>query len=242
MSWTVAPAARRLEGTPAAPAFPERGGTRPGRGAGAGRGTERDRREAVSGSAGLAPRRHPKVLPTPSGPRPSKEGGHRPTTRPGREPCLTGLSLGGDEPADFRLATGPGTNEYRDRPGLCSPAQPPCSAGRGRRSPHECWVRLVRGLRGQEPRLPWISKPGRRPMAFAAAAVTPEKRRQRNAAPPWPWKIFSLDSENLMRVRRLTLRVRTQETAGPTSGGGVESYSAKQDFILQPEAEDKRLE
>ena len=43
---------------------------------------------------------------------------NRPTTRPGREPCLTGLSLGGDEPAVFRLATGPGTNEYRDRPGL----------------------------------------------------------------------------------------------------------------------------
>ena len=49
-------------------------------------------------------------------PRPRKRR-NRPTARPGREPCLTGLSLGGDEPADFRLATGPGTNEYRDRPG-----------------------------------------------------------------------------------------------------------------------------
>ena len=29
-----------------------------------------------------------------------------------------------------------------------------------------------------------IAKPGRRPMAFAAAAVTPEKRRQRNAELP----------------------------------------------------------
>jgi hypothetical protein len=38
-------------------------------------------------------------------------------------------------------------------------------------------------------------------MTFTAAAVTPEKRRQRNAKTPWPWKIFSLDSENLMRVR-----------------------------------------
>ena len=43
---------------------------------------------------------------------------HRPTARPGREPCLTGLSLVGYEPADFRLATASGTNEYRDRPGL----------------------------------------------------------------------------------------------------------------------------
>jgi len=70
----------------------------------------------------------------------------------------------------------------------------------GRQSPYACWVRLVLGL-GQESRLHSIAKPGRRPMAFAAAAVTPEKRRQENAVPPWPWKIFSLDSEILMRVR-----------------------------------------
>src|SRR5271168_2893320 len=89
---------------------------------------------------------------------------NRPTTRPDREPTLTGLSPRGDEPAVLRLATGPGTYEYRDRPGLRSPAQPPCSAERGRRSPHECWVRLVFGLRGQESRLPWIEKPGRRPI------------------------------------------------------------------------------
>jgi len=38
-------------------------------------------------------------------------------------------------------------------------------------------------------------------MTFAAAAVTPEKRPQRNAKPPWPWKIFSLDSENLPHER-----------------------------------------
>ena len=78
------------------------------------------------------------------------------------------------------------------------------------------------------PRLPKIDKPGRRPMAFAAAAVTPEKRRQRNAKTPWPWKIFSLDSENLMRVRRLTCayplrhlvrRHRQQQPAEPRASG-----------------------
>src|SRR6266545_2256289 len=35
--------------------------------------------------------------------------------------------------------------------------QPPCSAERGRQSPQECWGRLVRGLGGQESRLPWIA-------------------------------------------------------------------------------------
>src|SRR5437667_5240353 len=39
---------------------------------GVGRGTKRDRRNAVSPSAGLAPRRHPKVLPTPPEPRPRR--------------------------------------------------------------------------------------------------------------------------------------------------------------------------
>ena len=37
---------------------------------------------------------------------------------------------------------------------------------------------------GQESRPPRIDESGRRPMAFAAAAMTPEKRRQRNAKNP----------------------------------------------------------
>src|SRR5450755_1252860 len=41
-------------------------------------------------------------------------------------------------------------------------------------------------------------------MTFTGAAVTPEKRRQRNAKTPWPGKIFSLDSENLMLARAAT--------------------------------------
>ena len=212
MSWAAAPAARRFDGTPAAPAFSDRGGhdRAAARGRVGGRNEIGARPSHVV--AGLAPRRHPKVHPTPAGPRPRRRR-NRPTTRPAREPCLTGLSLGGDEPAVFRMATAPGTNEYRDRPGLVPRHSRPDPAGRGRRSPHECWVRLVLGLGGQESRLPSIDKPGRRPMPFAAAAVTPEKRRQRNAEPPWPWKLFSLDSENLMRVRR-------QRNAEPPRGRG----------------------
>src|SRR6202051_639560 len=100
MSWAATPAAPRLDGTPAAPAFSDRGGTRPGRGPEVGRGTQRDRREAVSASAGLAPRRHPNVHPTPFGSWPPRRR-NRLTTRPRREPYRTGLSLGGDEPAVF---------------------------------------------------------------------------------------------------------------------------------------------
>src|SRR5262245_24816690 len=50
-------------------------------------------------------------------PRRPGEGGIRRTTRPARELCLTGRLPRGGEPADLRMATGPGTNEYRDRPG-----------------------------------------------------------------------------------------------------------------------------
>ena len=124
-----------------------------GRGPQVGRGTKRDRREAVSPGAGLAPKRHPHVHPTPTNRGPQRRR-HRPTTRPNREPCLTGLSFIGDEAAVFRLATASGTNQYRDRPGLRSLAQPPGSAERGRQSPYACWVRLVFGLRGPEPRCP----------------------------------------------------------------------------------------
>src|SRR5436190_6281220 len=82
-----------------------------------------------------------------------------------------------------------------------SPAQPPSPAGLGRRSPHECWVRLVLGLGGPGVAPAADRKPGRRGRALTTAAVTPEKRRQVERCSPWPWKIFSLDFENLMRVR-----------------------------------------
>jgi len=57
------------------------------------------------------------VHPTPAAaPRRRRQ---RPTTRPAREPCLTGPFLGEGEPADVRLATESGTNAYRDRSGRC---------------------------------------------------------------------------------------------------------------------------
>src|SRR6266540_1500137 len=99
MSSAAAPAARRLDGTPAAPDFlADRGDQQAGCGPGVGRGTKRDQRDAVSVSTGLVPKHHPKVHPTPAGPPPTKRS-HRLTTRPAREPDLTGLSLRGDEPA-----------------------------------------------------------------------------------------------------------------------------------------------
>src|SRR5262249_50901751 len=95
----------------------------------------------------------------------------------------------------------------RDRERTCigtgqgfSPAQPPGLAGPGRRSPQEGWERLVRGLVGQESRLPWIVKPGRQDVVFTTAAVTSEKRRQEKRRSPWPGTLFSLDSESLMSV------------------------------------------
>src|SRR5438105_2545121 len=99
VSSAAAPAARRFDGTPAAPdLLADRGGLSSGRGPGVGRGTKRDQRQAVSLSTGLVPRHHPRSSRPPPGHSP-EGGGHRLTTRPSREPCLTGRSLGGDEPA-----------------------------------------------------------------------------------------------------------------------------------------------
>ena len=87
--------------------------------------------------------------------------------------------------------------------GALSPAQPPDPTGLGRRSPHECWVRLVFGsFEARSRRLLSIAKPGRRGIASGIAAVTPRPRSRR------PHRsraggVLSLDSESLMRVRRL---------------------------------------
>ena len=200
MSLAAAPAARRFDGTPAAPdLLTNRGGHRPGRGPGVGRGTNRDQREAVSLVAGLVPKHHPKVLPTPTGPRPRRRR-KRLTTRPAREPRLTGLSPEEMSPPLFEWPRCRGRTSIGTGRGS-SPAQPPGPAGPGRRSPHECWVRLARGRRGQESRPLPIAKPGLRGHVLATAAVTPEKRRQEGRRPPWPWKLFSLDSESLMNSR-----------------------------------------
>ena len=147
-----------------------------------------------------------------------EEGGHRLTTRPRREPCLTGLSLGGDEPAAFRMAAEPGNERVSGPAGACSPAQPPCSAERGRRSPHECWVRLVLGPRGQESRPPADRQAGSPTDVLRRRCRDPgEKASRETPKSPWPWKIFSLDSENLPHER---------------SGGEEERHLAFRDEFL----------
>jgi hypothetical protein len=220
VSSAAAPAARRFDGTPAAPDFPiDRGGPtagpRPGHGPGVGRGTKRDQRDAVSLSTGLAPKRHPTSSRPPPGRRPRSRR-NRLTTRPAREPCLTGLSPG-EIARRSSNGHGAGNGCVSGPAGTPLPAQPPGPAGPGRRSPHECWVRLVRGLRGQESRLPPIAKPGRRGCALPTAAVTPEKRRQEERRSPWPWKLFSLDSENLMNSRAAARPDRPVNGAGHSS-------------------------
>ena len=70
------------------------------------------------------------------------------------------------------------------------------------RSPHACWVRLVLGLRGQEPRPPWIETAGSPTDGLHRRCYDPgAKGVKETPITPWPGKIFSLDSENLLRVR-----------------------------------------
>jgi hypothetical protein len=135
-----------------------------------GRGTERaqPKLSQVCGFDAQLPRRLPSSLPTPATAWPSRRS-QRLTTRPDREPGLTGLPIHRDEPDAFRMATDPGTDAYRDR-SPCIGTQPPGSAERGRQSPHECWVRLVFGRRRRPLQ---IAKPRRRAFRSATAATTP---------------------------------------------------------------------
>ena len=183
VSSAAAPAARRFDGTPAAPGLLPTAVLSPDRGPGVGRRTKRDQREAVSLSTGLVPRHHPSGPPDPRQAAAPKEGEHRPTTRPSREPCLTGPSLRGGEPAASRMATGLGTNEYRDRPGRCPRHSRPALRGRaaGVRMTVGCGSSAAFGP-GAAPATD--SKPGRRGRALTTAAVTPEKRRQEERRSP----------------------------------------------------------
>src|SRR5262249_26071210 len=193
-----APASCRFDGTPAVPAVTVRGGP-PGHASAVGRGTRRDQREAVSVMTGLVPRHHPKVHPTPAGaPRRRRE---RQTTRPAREPSRTGPCLRAGEPAELRMATGPGTNEYRDRPGHASWHSRPRAAGGGAGG-GRMWVGGGSSVAVGPGAAPAADdKPGRGGAAFATAAVHPGPR------PKTPHRsregeILSLDSESLMWVRR----------------------------------------
>jgi hypothetical protein len=118
VSSAVTPATGRLDGTPAVPAYLRIRGGHPGGAAEAGRGSGRAQREAVPVKTGSVPKHPPKVPPTPAAAPPQDRRSRR-TTRPAREPGRTGLSLRGESPPHFRMATAPGTDAYRDRPGRC---------------------------------------------------------------------------------------------------------------------------
>src|SRR6266540_519279 len=57
-------------------------------------------------------------------------------------------------------------------------------------------------------------------LALATAAVTPGERRQEKRRTPWPWKIFSLDLESLMRVRPPCFLRERPRWAGPGAEPG----------------------
>src|SRR5262245_45277149 len=93
------------------------------------------------------------------------------------------------------MATGPGTNEYRGRPGLVPRHSRLTWRGRaaGARRRVGCGSSLALGP-GVAPAAD--SKPGRRGRALTTAAVTAEKRRQEERRSPWPWELLSLDFES----------------------------------------------
>ena len=121
------------------------------------------------------------------------------TTRPDREPGLTGHSLRGVSSPHFRMATDPGTNEYRDRPWRSARHSLPAPQG---------WVAGVRmsvGCGSSTAYGPGVapasdSHAGSPRDCLSTAATTPRprsKRPHRSRA----GEVLSLDSESLMRVR-----------------------------------------
>jgi hypothetical protein len=68
---------------------------------------------------------------------------NRLTTRPDREARPNWTLLSRSKPVAKSNGHGVGNGCVSGPAGALSPAQPPCSTERGRRSPHECWVRLV---------------------------------------------------------------------------------------------------
>ena len=84
---------------------------------GGGPGDKRDQREAVSVRTGLMPKHHPRVHPTPAAA--PREGGNARRPAPPVSRAKLDPSACGGEPVALRMATEPGTNAYRDRPGRC---------------------------------------------------------------------------------------------------------------------------
>src|SRR5262249_59244201 len=92
MSWAVAPAARRWDGTPAVPALLLDRGAVSGRRPGGGLGDETRSARGRLTEYGLDAEASSQVLPTPAGPPPRRRRDRR-TPRPRRAPCLTAPSL-----------------------------------------------------------------------------------------------------------------------------------------------------
>ena len=94
------------------------------------------------------------------------------TTRPAREPGLTGCLLRETSPP---LSNGHGVGNQRvsGPAGALPLAQPPGLARLGRQSLHECWVRLVPSCspRAGHRTSNWIAKPGRRQVRSTTAAT-----------------------------------------------------------------------
>ncbi len=99
-------------------------------------------REAVSIKTGLAPK-----LPSQSPPDPHRgaQGNRRNrlTTRPDRAARPNRTLSSESKPVANLNGHGVGNLCVSGPAGAAVPAQPPCSTEWGRRSPHECWVRLV---------------------------------------------------------------------------------------------------
>src|SRR5262245_58919770 len=79
------------------------------------------------------------------------------------------------------------------------------------RPPTPCVVNVLEQMACGEARIvpdslrPRCGSRGRQGRALTTAPVTSEKRHQEDRRSPWPWQMFSLDTEALIRVRPLSL-------------------------------------
>src|SRR5262249_48543271 len=113
------------------------------------------------------------------------------------------------------MATEPGTNAYRDRPGHASWHSRPVLRSRA------AGVRMCVGCgsswpAGRGPRLLVIAKPGRAGATFATAAVTQEPTRKKRHCSR-EGEVLSLDFESLMCVMRRSRATPLDRGANLTS-------------------------